>query len=194
MEPAALVLARQPTKESGLGGRGLAGCLTQLHINQVPHGIRQADSVAGQLTLCQESGSVQKRERAECGMSFLSLATETLLQSRARVKLEVNLADTDQKVAVLSVGQFRVTAKGGDVKGTCKGIWVPFKKVYTANTPFILSLEIFENYVTIEIVTENLVERTRKLPCVIRVESDNFIVGSSSPETEGCIKNIVEDL
>ena len=193
--PESLALTKRPSKGSGLIETGFAGCITQLQINRSPRGIRQANHTVGHLRRCEDKEYVQKSVRkSECGMSYLSLSTETLLQPSYSEKLrfQVQVSSLEEKTTVMSVGQLKITARHGKVFGTCNHlkIRITFRNVYTTSVPFEMALEVFENYISLTVSRTDNEPRTRKLPCVLRPDRNDFIVGSDSPSIEGCIKKL----
>ena len=193
--PESLALTKRPSSSSGLIGPGFAGCITQLQINRSPIGIRQANHTVGHLRRCEDKGYVQKSVReSECGMSYLALASKTLLQPSYSEKLRfsVLISSLEEKVTVMSVGQLKITARQGKIFGTCNHlkIRITFRNVYTASESFEMALEVFDNYISLTVSRTDNEPRTRKLPCVLRPEKNDFIVGSDSPSIEGCIKKL----
>jgi hypothetical protein len=127
-------------------------------------------------------------------MSYLSLSSKTLLQPSFSEKLRfrVLVGSLQQKVTVMSLGPLRITARKGTVFGTCNElkIRITFRNVYKTNEPFEMTLEVFENYISLTVSRTDKEPRTRKLPCALEPDMNNFIVGSDSPSIDGCIKKL----
>lgn len=195
MTPESLVLARRPSRDAGLLGPGFTGCIAQLQLDGVPRGIRQAHSVTGQLSRCEDRTHVQKSVReSECGMSYLSLSSPTLLKPSLSETLLFSaiISSPDQKVMVLSAGQLKVSARKGKIVATCSHlkISITFRHVYVVHEPFRIAMEVFNNYVSLTISRSGQEPRNRKLPCYLDLDRNDFIVGSDSPSVEGCIKKL----
>ena len=193
--PESLALTKRPSRDSGLVETGFSGCITQLQIDRLPRGIRQANHTVGNLRRCEDKGYVPKSVReSECGMSYLSLSDRTLLQPSFSEKLRfhVLVGSLDEKVTIMSMGPLKITARNGKIFGTCNQfkMRITFRSVYTSSEPFEMDLELFENYISLTVSRTDNEHRTRNLPCVLRPEKNDFFVGSDSASVDGCIKKI----
>ena len=193
--PESLALTKRPSRDSGLVETGFSGCITQLQIDRLPRGIRQANHTVGNLRRCEDKGYVPKSVReSECGMSYLSLSDRTLLQPSFSEKLRfhVLVGSLDEKVTIMSMGPLKITARNGKIFGTCNQfkMRITFRSVYTSSEPFEMDLELFENYISLTVSRTDNEHRTRNLPCVLRPEKNDFFVGSDSASIDGCIKKI----
>ncbi|KAL5261219.1 hypothetical protein ACHWQZ_G007057 [Mnemiopsis leidyi] len=193
--PESLALTKRPSRGSGLVEAGFSGCITQLQINQQPRGIRQANHTVGVLRRCEDKGYVPKSVReSECGMSYLSLSDRTLLQPSFSEKLRfhVLVGSLSDRVTIMSMGPLKITARNGKIFGTCNQLKmrITFRSVYTSSVPFEMDLELFENYISLTVSRTDNENRTRKLPCVLRPEKNEFYVGSDTTSIDGCIKKI----
>lgn len=190
--PQSLVIAKKPGRDSELVEAGFTGCITQFYINQTPRGIRQADQVTGALAGCEDQGRPRKREY-QCGMSYLSLSSRTLLQSTNSESLDFNvvIGTVEDRVTLMSAGELKVTARKGNIRGVCRGIRINFTNVYQVNEPFQMNLNIFENYISLTFNQNKEKAWSRKLPCVLKSDRNDFILGSEVPNiSAGCIKKL----
>ena len=124
----------------------------------------------------------------ECGIGFFSLSSQTLIQPSNELSFEVVLGYVEKRSVILSAGNLKISAARGNVKGVCHGISIAFAEVFEAGKLFGMTLDVFETYISLKLSNENG-SVTRKLPCVLKPDSVNFIIGTENA-SNGCIKKL----